>query len=266
MLSVRAAMRSCVGGRAHNEDSVAFESSASDWCCVLSDGAGGHSGGAVASAIAVARILAGFKARPTRDPDDLRELILDAHDAVVAAQRGQQNGGPQMQATIVVLVIDASIGRAMWGHVGDSRLYLLRRGKIAAMTRDDSVVQWMVDAGHLKAEEARTHPNKNRLFAALGMEDEISPKLSAPASEIQDGDALLLCSDGWWEYLEDADIEASFARAGSLDDWLGAMEHLVSQRGKPGQDNYSALAVCVGDALERTLMTGLQPGMEPDRA
>jgi len=253
-IGVQAAARTFVGGRSHNEDAVGFESVKADWCCVVSDGAGGHEGGAIASTVAVECILTGFRARPVHDPDDLRELILDAHDAVVAAQRQRPANTGQMQATVVVLVIDANVRQAIWGHVGDSRLYLLRRGRIFAITRDDSVVQWMVESGFIEREAARSHPDKNRLFAALGMVDDIHPRISGPPSMLEDGDALLLCSDGWWEYLEDADIEGTFVHAHSPADWLDAMVQLVAARGKPMQDNYSAVGVWVGDPSQKTLI------------
>lgn len=261
MIAVRAASRSFVGGRSYNEDVVACAQQADDWCCVLCDGAGGHQGGSIASAIAVERILEGFRARPARDPDDLRELILDAHDAVVSAQRQQAGAVSQMQATVVVLAIDAPTRQMIWGHVGDSRLYLLRNGSVQLVTRDDSVVQWMVDSGYIEQEAARTHPNKNRLFAALGMEEEIKPQISSPPTQIEDGDALLLCSDGWWEYLESADIETELTRAHTPEEWLDAMAQLVAQRGKPGQDNYSAVGVWIG-SVGAALATQPNSGME----
>lgn len=253
-INVRVAARSFVGGRSLNEDAVACEEVDARWCCVLSDGAGGHSGGQIASNVAVERVLLGFRARPVSDPDDLRELILDAHDAVLSAQRRQSNPASPMHATVVVLVIDARGRQVIWGHVGDSRLYLLRRGRVLSITRDDSVVQWMVESGMLDVGAARDHPERNRLFAALGMAEEIRPQVSVPPPRIEDGDAMLLCSDGWWELLADGDIESAFVGAHTLDDWLDAMGRLIAARANPGQDNYSAVGVWLGDPAQTTLI------------
>jgi len=244
-INVRAAMRSIVGKRSENEDKVAVERAGEDWVCVLSDGAGGHGGGAIASEVAVGRILDGFQARPARDPSDLRELILDAHDAVVSAQNRVQGAGAQMHATVVVLALNTASQSAIWGHVGDSRLYFLRGGRIQSVTHDDSVVQWMVDAGMIGTFEARDHPRKNFLFAALGMSEEVAPRMSEDANAIEIGDAFLLCSDGWWEALANQAIEAALAGSRSEDEWLDRMAEAVAAHGKQNQDNYSAIGVWI---------------------
>jgi serine/threonine protein phosphatase PrpC len=255
MITVSVATRSYLGGRERNEDSVATAHDGSGFCCVLSDGAGGHGGGAIASRIVVDHVIKAFHTRPATDPRDLGELILDAHDAVLKSQREDQGPAAQMHATVVVLMVDEVTRRAIWGHVGDSRLYLLRSGEVKTMTQDDSVVQWMVEAGHLDAESAREHPSKNQLFAALGMHDRIEPKTSNGATELENGDAFLLCSDGWWNGLSDADIAATLAGSRSVETWLDRMTHLIAKRGGHKHDNFSAVGVWVGDC-DRTVMGG----------
>jgi len=116
----------------------------------------------------------------------------------------------------------------------------LRSGEVKSMTQDDSVVQWMVEAGHLDAESARAHPSKNQLFAALGMSDQIEPKTSNGATELVDGDAFLLCTDGWWNCLSDADIAATLAGSKSAETWLDRMTRFIAKRGGHKRDNFSA--------------------------
>jgi serine/threonine protein phosphatase PrpC len=96
-----------------------------------------------------------------------------------------------------VLWIDQTASRALWAHVGDSRLYRIRHGLVDMVTTDDSVVQRMTQTGLITAEQARRHPQKNQLLAALGAEGEIEPHTVARPVELADGDAFLLCSDGW---------------------------------------------------------------------
>ncbi len=205
MLSVRISQRSCTGSRDHNEDCVGVEHVGHHWCMVLSDGAGGHRDGALASRLVVDRILTGFRSRPPVDAPDLGELMHDAHDGVIAAQRsrGVTDRAGAMHATVVVLLVDASRKVALWGHVGDSRLYLLRDQRASAVTRDDSVLQWMVDAGLWQADQLHQHPQRNQLMAALGADEGVEPHLSADPFELHDGDAFLLCSDGWWASVSD---------------------------------------------------------------
>jgi serine/threonine protein phosphatase PrpC len=246
MFSIETVERSFAGGREYNEDCVAVEHAQRHSCLVLSDGAGGHAGGAIASRLAVNKVLDGFRARPPADADDLAELLLDAHDAVVAAQRAAQGPAQAMHATIVVLTIDIAAGTALWGHVGDSRLYVLRRGAVVAVTRDDSVVQWMVDSGYLAADQARTHPKKNRLLAALGADTEIQPTVLGEPFAIEEGDAFLLCTDGWWDHLGAGTIESELSLAPSVESWMDAMAATIAQRAETGHDNYSAIGCWIG--------------------
>jgi serine/threonine protein phosphatase PrpC len=241
MFSIATVERSFAGGREYNEDCAAVEHGDGICCLVLSDGAGGHAGGAVASRIAVNKVLDGFRARPPADADDLGELLLDAHDAVLAAQRAAEGGAQAMHATIVVLTIDANAGTALWGHVGDSRLYVLRRGAVVAVTRDDSVVQWMVDSGYLPAEQARSHPKKNRLLAALGADAEIQPTVQVEPFPIEEGDAFLLCTDGWWDGLAAGQIETELSLAPTVEAWVDAMAATIAQKAGANHDNYSAI-------------------------
>ncbi|HUL67271.1 MAG TPA: protein phosphatase 2C domain-containing protein [Burkholderiaceae bacterium] len=242
MFSIATVERSFAGGREYNEDCAAIAHGDDGRCClVLSDGAGGHAGGAVASRIAVNKVLDGFRARPPADAEDLAELLLDAHDAVLAAQRAAEGAAQAMHATIVVLSLDANAGTALWGHVGDSRLYVLRRGAVVAVTRDDSVVQWMVDSGYLPPEQARSHPNKNRLLAALGADTDLQPTVQVEPFPVEEGDAFLLCTDGWWDGLAGGQIESELSLASSVEAWVDAMAAAIAQKADANHDNYSAI-------------------------
>jgi len=245
---VRVAQRSFIGARSGNEDSLAVEECGGKWCLVLSDGAGGHSDGALASRLAVERVVSGFRSRPPADPADLAELVLDAHDAVLAAQRVRRETNPTsgMFATVVVLVLDVANGRAMWGHVGDSRLYHWRGGKLVSVTRDDSVLQAMIDTGVVDASRMQSVAHRNLLLAALGSSSEIEPNVQGPL-ELGASDAFLLCTDGWWGGLETGRIGMFLAQACSPDAWLDAMGALMAEHADPHQDNHSAIACWVGE-------------------
>jgi PPM family protein phosphatase len=249
--AVQVAQRTCIGARSRNEDCIAAEHHRGHWCLVLSDGAGGHSEGALAAQLVVARVLAGFRSRPPVEPGDLAELLLDAHDAVIAGQRqmGLSGVASAMHATVVVLLIDASRGVALWGHVGDSRLYQWRDGRLNVVTRDDSVLQWVLDSGLVDAARAQEIPNRGVLLAALGSAEEAAPHVSEPF-ELQRSDAFLLCSDGWWNALDPETISKLLADAATPEEWLDAMIALTLRHADPRQDNYSAIACWIGEALE----------------
>jgi PPM family protein phosphatase len=251
MLEVEVAACSEVGERRHNEDDLRHGNVGSVWYAVLSDGAGGHRGGAIASDIVVRMTAHGLQSATQLDPAVLTELVCETNAALSEQQQGKQ-GHDRMHATMVALWIDIRSEQALWTHVGDSRLYMLRHGRVRHVTTDDSVVQRMVHAGYLTAAEARDHPRKNQLIGAMGASETVDPNTLEAAFTVADGDAFLLCSDGWWEHFEIADIEASFANATSPRHWLELMAERVRREASPSQDNYSAIGVWIGDPAEIT--------------
>jgi PPM family protein phosphatase len=256
MLKVEIAARSDVGGRVRNEDDLRFGQTEGSSYAVLADGAGGHRDGALASKLVVGTIAARMQAAAQATPELLSEWVREAHAALEERQQAG-NGLERMHATVVVLWIDSGGELALWSHVGDSRLYMLRRGRVCHVTRDDSVVQQMMDAGFITPVEARNHPSKNHLISAMGIEGLIEPHTVDEAQAIQDGDAFLLCSDGWWDALDERRIETTFAVATSADDWLGLMQADVQSAARAGQDNFSAVAVWVGDPAQTTRLGDL---------
>jgi serine/threonine protein phosphatase PrpC len=255
MPDIQLASRSEIGARKGNEDYLQHGTLGHGWYAVLSDGAGGHSDGAIAADLVVRMVVHELGTKvPHADAAPATTIEHAVHVANDALNRRQQGitGVRRMHATLVVLWIDKARGQAVWAHVGDSRLYLLRKGRIAQVTRDDSVVQTMVDAGLIDAEQARTHAQRNQLIAAMGAEEPIEPHLSDDGFAIADGDAYLLCTDGWYDPLEPDEIEATLAGAANAQDWLTRMHLLVLQRARPNQDNYSAIAVWVGNPAEVT--------------
>jgi serine/threonine protein phosphatase PrpC len=256
MLQVEIAARSEVGGRSRNEDDLRHGVSGPFCYAVLADGAGGHRGGNVASDMVVRMTALGLQSATQATPEYLTQLVCDTHAAVNEQQQGKRSA-ERMHATLVALWIDTRREEALWTHVGDSRLYMLRHGRVCHVTRDDSVVQRMVDAGYLTPEEAVDHPHKNQLLGAMGTEGPVEPSTLETHMPIEDGDAFLLCSDGWWDLFSKRAIEAAFAAADSAEDWLDRMGETIRTAARPKQDNYSAIAVWVGDPSETTRMSGL---------
>jgi serine/threonine protein phosphatase PrpC len=244
-IAVDIASRSEAGSRKYNEDYLQHGELDRGWYAVLADGAGGHDNGGVASDLAarVAIYELGHRAnQQSLSPQALGDVIRSAHEVLNEQQLGMQ-GHQRMHTTLVVLWIDKAEGSALWAHAGDSRLYVLRQGQVDQVSRDDSVVQSLVDAGLLDPAEARQHPNRNQLIAALGIDEPIEPHCCLAALALQDGDAFLLCSDGWYDQLDANDIESSLAAARDADAWLAAMQQFVQARQRPNQDNFSAVAV-----------------------
>lgn len=233
------------GGRATNEDACGHCRSASQLCAVLADGAGGHGGGDVASRLAVRELVARFAQQQTSTADELAQRVRAVNEALIA-ERQAGTAQRDMHSTVVCLVIGIDGGGAHWAHAGDSRLYWFRSGKLKQRTRDHSVVQSLVDAGMLAPESLVTHPQRNELRSALGVAPEVFEVASSDALDVvQPGDVFLLCSDGLWEHVDDAALEATLLEVVSARAWLQALAEAVRRATgrKPNHDNFTALVV-----------------------
>jgi serine/threonine protein phosphatase PrpC len=239
------------GARDYNEDACGYWTSDAASCFVVCDGAGGHGGGEVASETAVRTLLSAFSSSPSLEPAHISGLIAQTDAAI---RYGQKLAGSlsKMSATVTALFLDAGAQYAQWSHLGDTRLYHVRRRLCRCMTKDHSVVQSFVDAGVITPAEVRHHARRNLLFAALGMGDGTRPEALPGAFEIEDGDAFLICTDGFWEAVEEQEMVDSLMCSESAEQWLVRMEQLVLERAGASQDNYSALAVWIGRPCEVT--------------
>jgi PPM family protein phosphatase len=230
-----------IGGRELNEDSYGFLEMNQAACWVVADGLGGHQGGETASRIAVDAILNSFRARPELSAAALQRHLDAAQQAIVQAQKAQP-ALATMRTTIVILLTDSK--RALWAHVGDSRLYYLENGRIESYTKDHSVVQAMVNAGELPASRIRHHEDRNRVLRSLGNSDnDLRPTILPSPRTLHNGAAFLLCTDGFWENVTEPEMEVDFAKAERVQDWLMLMEHRLLERAPADNDNYTAIAV-----------------------
>ena len=193
------------GGRKNNQDSYGFELVDHGGCWVVADGLGGHAGGETASRMAVAIVLDQFRAAPETAVQSIAACFQNVQEAIQqkAAEDFSLAG---MRTTMVMLT--CSHEKAIWGHVGDSRLYWFRQGKIIQQTRDHSVPQMLADAGKIRPEDIRGHEDQNRLTRAIGQAGELRPTIPAAPFPVRTGDVVLLCSDGVWTYVWEQEMEA----------------------------------------------------------
>jgi len=248
MFEISCATCSDAGARERNEDDLRCGRVGDVWYAVVADGAGGHSRGAEASRRAVLQLESRLQDPDAVDtPAGLTGAVRAAHAEVLDGQPAEAPHAQRMMTTVVALRLDAARGEALWSHVGDSRLYRFRQGRVDFVTRDDSVAQRMFDAGLLSSEQLRGHPYRNQLVAALGMPDTLEPHTPASADAVHEGDAYLLCTDGWWATLDDRDLPETLNNADDPKHWLHLMRERILGRGLPRQDNFSAIALWVGD-------------------
>ena len=245
MLALEVALMTDQGGRKYNEDACGHWHSKRHLCSVLADGAGGHGGGDIASRIAVQELIGRFAHQPTERAADLERLLRVTNDVLIG-QRVPGTAKEDMHSTVVCLVIDFIGHTAHWAHAGDSRMYWFRQGCVRNRTRDHSLVQSMVDTGMLAAEDMRTHPRRSELHSALGIaSDVLEVSAGEAAEEVEPGDVFLLCTDGVWEYLDDAMLERTLAAAANPAAWIGelAVEVRRAASHKTSHDNFTALTV-----------------------
>jgi PPM family protein phosphatase len=257
MNQIAISSRTGIGARSRNEDFFLHGALQNGAYAVLADGAGGHGNGHVAAHVVVRESVAEITRQAERQPLPELDKVASMANHVLNQKQIGATGQRRMHSTLVMLWIDQTSQRAVWTHVGDSRLYLLRQGRVMKVTRDDSLVQQMVDVGLITPQEARHHSQRNQLVAAMGIEEPLSPHLSDPQFVTKDGDAFLLCSDGWYDQLDALDIEYALSHATTVDEWLDAMQALVLKRQTPHQDNFTAVAVWVGNPAEITRIAPL---------
>lgn len=251
-LRVEFATMSRVGGRERNEDACGYWTSAGGACFVVSDGAGGHGGGDVASETTVRTLLKAFASRPSLQRGHVESIVAQA-DRAVRYARQQAGLQGNMCATVAALFLDQRAAKAQWANVGDTRVYHFRGRDWRQLSKDHSVVQNLVEAGLIAPAEARSHAKRNQLFAALGAANQIPSSSPDRALEIEDGDAFLICTDGFWGSVCETEMYDRLLLAESTEEWLVRMEQLILVGEGNQQDNYSALAVWIGQPNQVTL-------------
>jgi serine/threonine protein phosphatase PrpC len=231
------------GGRANNEDRIAYCYSRDALLMVVADGMGGHHYGEIAAQIAVQALADNFRseARPAlTDPFRfLHRGLLNAHHAILN-YTVQHSMKDTPRTTCVACVVQDNV--AYWAHTGDSRFYLLRGGEIIARTRDHSRIRLLVEEGMISEAQAAVHPDRNKIYSCLGspMTPEIDFSRKTP---LEQGDVLLLCSDGLWSALPESQINTALKSANLQLAVPGLLSEAEARSGGRG-DNLSAVAVC----------------------
>lgn len=231
------------GGRTKNEDSINyFYQSGLSGCWVVADGLGGHAAGEVASAIATEAIADRFRKTPLLSVENIRECFGYALNRILSRQE-EESWLKSMRTTAVALFTDGK--SLMWAHTGDSRLYFFRGGKLLFQTKDHSVSQACVSAGEITPQQIRFHEDRGRLLKVLGTDANLKVEIHEHTILPEKGDAFLLCTDGFWEYVLEDEMEKDLIQAESPQGWLNKMVQRLIGRVEEGNDNYSAAAVFV---------------------
>ena len=229
-----------VGGRQINEDSVGVFQNGESNCYILCDGLGGHGMGDVASSLVVSVFQDQFY--KTDDSVNFLGQTFAASQDILMAEQKARNAKRKMKTTGVAVVTDDR--NAYIGHIGDSRGYVFYRNKVKTRTLDHSIPQMLVLSREIKEDQIRNHPDRNTLLRVMGVEwDDAMYELMAPIP-LKRCQAFLLCSDGFWELIEEKEMCALLKKSSSVEEWLNGMLSIVRKNGEgKNMDNYSAIAV-----------------------
>ncbi|WP_158737656.1 Stp1/IreP family PP2C-type Ser/Thr phosphatase [Alteribacillus sp. YIM 98480] len=238
--------------RDHNEDAGGiFINKAGEYLAVVADGMGGHQAGDIASKMTTDLLSQAWESlEKSLTPEEAGEWLSVKIDEVnqKVFDKAKENSHLQgMGTTLVAAVCTPSF--IVIAHVGDSRAYLLTEQALQLKTQDHSLVNELKKSGQLTEEEAENHPRKNILTRALGTEPII--KSEKMALEWNQGNAVILCSDGLTNKLTDEEIKQELCSKQSLDDSAKILIHTANERG--GEDNIT-LAVVINVPLEEGMM------------
>jgi protein phosphatase len=242
--------------RDHNEDAFLVDEALGLY--VVADGMGGHAGGGTASRLAVDTIQGVVRTARERDPtlfgsgaavdaspvpDVLRQAVEEACAVIFrTAQSEPELGG--MGTTVTAVAVD---GRSAYlAHVGDSRCYLVREGRIYQVSDDHSLVNEQLKAGAISAEEAKHSRFKNIITRSVGFEESVQVDLMG--LELQGGDALVVCCDGLSNLVDDPEI-LELVSTTDLDETPARLVALANARG--GDDNITVIVIRAGEGAGR---------------
>ncbi|MCG6934537.1 MAG: serine/threonine-protein phosphatase [Proteobacteria bacterium] len=233
-----------LGNRTVNQDRLAVIENEAGTLLVLGDGLGGKPGGELAAQTLVDSIVEelALNPLPAEYPEKfLHELLRRAHHAILLA--GQEQSPPISPGTTAVICLIQN-RKAWWAHVGDSRIYLFRNSLPLYRTQDHSYVEQLYQEGRISLKKTHNHPLRNYVTRCIGLFPHEPSITVSQAVELKEGDVLLLCSDGFWEPLDEAQM-GTLIEQGRLNDALNQLAERAESAKYPHSDNTSAVAARV---------------------
>ena len=236
------------GGREYNQDYLDQIVEPDGACLVVCDGLGSYYGSEVASRICATSVVESYSqvkaADPARSvkPEYCQGYILTAHNRVVDEK--EQNPKIRSSCTTVATVI-TDYKNTVISHIGDTRVYFFKNGKLHFQTKDHSLAQISVEMGRIPLRDIRSDKDQNKLTRVLGSDYYIPPDCDIYSTPLAPGDAFILCTDGFWEYVYEEEMEADLAASKDPAEALMRMEQRLLARVTKYNDNYSAIVAKV---------------------
>lgn len=230
------------GGREVNEDTIKVFEKDDRKCFVLCDGLGGHGMGDAASQLVAQVVIDEFDKSSTNE--GFIEKAFEKAQEELRKEQVKRFSESKMKTTAVILVTDPEYARI--GHIGDSRLYIFNRNKVKKRTIDHSVPQMLVLSHRIKESEIRNHPDRNIIMRVMGIEWEKPMYELMDPIKLKKCQAFLLCSDGFWECVEEKKMEALLKSSKDAEEWVSKMTETARSeefKKKSEMDNFSAIGI-----------------------
>ncbi len=229
------------GGRSYNEDAAGHKIIGDNGIFLVADGLGGHNYGEVASACVRDTLLNAFNGDFVGNPVNwLNSNVNASNDNILAIQKEKND---VLKSTVVALCIDN--GRAIWGNVGDSRLYYFHNSNLTACTNDHSVAFKKYKGGEITRDQLRTDEDQSALLRSLGSKDRHELEIYDMGITVTSGDAFMLCTDGVWEFIKDYEILFDLLKAENAKEWAEFMLLRMMERIQGGNDNLTVQTIMI---------------------
>ena len=227
-----------IGERKTNEDAYGILELPDKKYFLVCDGLGGHGDGEVASSFVVETMK-----QCLAEGLSVADSIMKSQNQLLEKQR-QEHKESGMKTTLTCLEIKDE--KAKFSYVGDSRIYWFEKNKYKLRTKDHSVPQMLVNSGAIKEKDIRHHEDRSRLLRVMGTQWNTPKYQIMDEFDIKTKSSFLLCTDGFWELIEEKEMGMCLKKSRSPKEWLSSMEQIIRQNGKgTNMDNYTAIAVFV---------------------
>lgn len=236
------------GGREYNQDYLDFAVTDDGACLVVCDGLGSYYGSEVASRICSTSIIESYNRIKAIDPvravrpEFCQSYVQTAHNRVVDEK--EKNPKIKSSCTTVACVV-TDFRTTVMSHIGDTRVYFFKNNRLHFQTKDHSLSQVAVEMGQIPLRDIRSHKDQNKLTRVLGSDYYIPPDCDIYNSPLLPGDAFILCTDGFWEYVYEEEMEQDLMTSQLPEEVLAKLEARLLSRVTKFNDNYSAIVAVV---------------------
>jgi protein phosphatase len=237
-----------IGGRSYNQDYVMVSQKNGKYCIAVADGLGSYNGSEIASRVAVQYLVDWFN--ENCDSEDLfikssvSSALMRAHEKIIEYK--ETDVSISSSCTTIAFVVSDNTTSVM-AHIGDTRIYEIKNGKILYRSKDHSLAQIAVERGEITADQISTHKDQNKLLRVLGSDYFVDADISTDFFPLSCGDGFVVCTDGLWEYVKDKEFEELFENKSTSSVKLEKLKKLHDERAEFGCDNFSVAVFVKGE-------------------